>query len=190
MLALLFAALLAGPSITTTSVPAGIQGVVYSQSFSASGGTLPYQWSLNGGDLPPDVGLNPGGSLAGTPSGSGTYSFTVRVTDGQGETDTKTYSVTIGSASAAPIIKNPSPLVSGNVGMSYSLTFTADGGSVPYAWTAAQATLPPGLSLDSSGKLNGTPTAAGQFAFTIAVTDRLGVNISKDCTITILPPPK
>ena len=191
MLPVLLALLMAGPSISTQSpLPTGIQGIVYSQAFSASGGAVPYKWSLSAGDLPPGMGLNADGSIAGKPTAPGTYSFTVRVTDSQGEFAAATFSATVDSASAAPIIKNPSPLVSGNIGTLYSMTFEADGGNAPYAWTAAQSTLPPGLALDSSGKLNGNPTATGVFSFTVSVTDRVGVNIAKEYSLTILATPK
>lgn len=181
----------AGPSIGGTSpLPTGVQGLAYSQAFTASGGAVPYQWSLSGGDLPPGVGLNADGSLAGTPTGSGTYNFSVKVTDIQGQSDTKTFAITVNSASAAPIIRTASPLVSGNVGATYSVAFTADGNNSPFTWTVAQATLPPGLSLDSNGNLRGMPTGSGKFAFTITLTDRVGTAINKDYTIDILPPPK
>src|SRR5579859_3807397 len=66
-------------------------------------------------------------------------------------------------------ITSSTPLPNGTVGMAYSLTFAANGGMTPYAWSVASGTLPGGLTLGSGGSLTGTPTAAGQFVFTIAV---------------------
>src|ERR1700730_2257894 len=64
-----------------------------------------------------------------------------------------------------------SPLPSGTVGVAYSLSLAANGGVAPYSWSVTSGTLPAGLSLGSGGSLSGTPTAAGQSVFTIAVAD-------------------
>jgi hypothetical protein len=55
----------------------------YSQQLQASGGTLPYSWSLVAGQgtLPPGLNLSTGGLISGTPDTAGTYNFTVKVTD-------------------------------------------------------------------------------------------------------------
>lgn len=58
-------------------------------------------------------------------------------------------------------------------GQSYSQQLTATGGVPPYQWTAipGTGTLPPGITLNSSGILGGVPSASGQFKFTVQVTD-------------------
>ena len=70
--------------ITTTDLPPGKEGTAYSATFSATGGTLPYTWSLASGNLP--SGLTLGGTtgvILGTPTRAtaGTYTFMVNVTD-------------------------------------------------------------------------------------------------------------
>lgn len=56
--------------------------------------------------------------------------------------------------------------------LAYSETIEARGGVLPYTFTLADGTLPPGLELDSAtGELFGIPTIEGQFAFTIRATD-------------------
>jgi hypothetical protein len=68
-------------SITTTSLPAATRGTGYGQGLSATGGQTPYTWSVSSG-LPPGLSLNPSvGSIFGTPTTAGTYSFTVTVRD-------------------------------------------------------------------------------------------------------------
>lgn len=57
------------------------------------------------------------------------------------------------------------------VGEFYTTTLTATGGLPPYTWSVSSGSLPPGLSLSSSGVISGTPTTAGTFNFTIQVTD-------------------
>ena len=67
-------------AITTTSLPNGTKGDAYSATLAASGGTLPYTWSIIG-SLPSGLSLNPStGIITGIPtSAAGTFSFTVQV---------------------------------------------------------------------------------------------------------------
>ena len=68
--------------ISTTSVPAGQVGVSYSTMIQATGGTTPYSWSISSGALPAGLTLTAGtGSISGTPTASGSFSFTAKVTD-------------------------------------------------------------------------------------------------------------
>lgn len=58
------------------------------------------------------------------------------------------------------------------VGQEYSLPVTVTGGILPYTWRLAEGELPPGLRLQPhKGAIVGTPTTAGTYHFTIAVTD-------------------
>ena len=60
----------------------------------------------------------------------------------------------------------------GEVGVAYAAVAQATGGGVqPYHWSVATGALPPGLNLGDDGSVSGSPTAAGNFAFTIQVTD-------------------
>ena len=74
--------------VTTSSLPDGQVGVVYSQTLAATGGVTPYSWSLVSGSLPAGLSLSSGGVISGTPTTAGTSNFTVRVTDSQTPADT------------------------------------------------------------------------------------------------------
>jgi hypothetical protein len=69
--------------ITTTSLPNGGNGAFYSQQLQASGGITPDGWSLSPGssNLPPNLSLSGSGLLSGTAAATGTFNFSVRVTD-------------------------------------------------------------------------------------------------------------
>ena len=88
----------AGPlTITTTALPAATSGVAYSATLAATGGTPPYTWSLASGTLPAGTGpLTAAGVISGTPTATGTSSFTVKVTAGA-QSVTKTLSITVDS---------------------------------------------------------------------------------------------
>jgi Putative Ig domain/Bacterial Ig-like domain (group 2) len=102
--------------ITTSSLPSGQKGETYSATFSAAGGTQPYSWSVSAGNLPPGLALNTNGDLAGVPTTTGTFSFTVKVTDAKNLTATGNFSVTITTSSGydgpaqLPLVKVPSSM--------------------------------------------------------------------------------
>jgi Putative Ig domain/Squalene-hopene cyclase C-terminal domain len=69
--------------VTTSSLPAGTVGQHYKVKLSASGGNPPYTWSLaqGSGKLPAGLTLSSAGKISGTPTGTGTSTFAVVVTD-------------------------------------------------------------------------------------------------------------
>ena len=67
------------------------------------------------------------------------------------------------------------PLPQGTVGIAYSQTITASGGTGPYTFSITAGSLPTGLSpITGGGLISGTPTAAGTFTFTVTATDANG----------------
>jgi large repetitive protein len=68
-------------SITTTSLSAANIGVSYSTQLTASGGVSPYIWSISAGALPVGLTLSSSGLISGTPTASGSFSFTIQVVD-------------------------------------------------------------------------------------------------------------
>jgi hypothetical protein len=86
-------------AVTTTSLPgATIVGggtTVYSQALAASGGSLPYIWSISTGVLPAGLSLN-AGVIAGNPTTTAVSSnFTVMVTDSASPAGTATQPLSI-----------------------------------------------------------------------------------------------
>jgi len=88
------------PTITTTSLPNGRVGTAYSQTLTATGDT-PITWSRESGTLPTGLTLSNAGVIAGTPSASGTYNFTVKASNAAGNI-TKQLSITIAAGSTTP----------------------------------------------------------------------------------------
>lgn len=73
------------PEIVADCLPEGTEGSPYSFTLSVNGGAPPYTWSIAAGALPPGITLGATtGTLSGTPTAAGTYTFTVRVTDNVG----------------------------------------------------------------------------------------------------------
>ncbi len=84
-----FGTLVTGTYVDPTTVPLNIKTngtkveathtLPYAQLMLASGGVIPYTWSLVSGALPPGINLN-GAYISGTPTQPGTYNFRLRVT--------------------------------------------------------------------------------------------------------------
>jgi len=81
--------------LTPSPLPNAIQGTWYGVNIEATGGKWPRTWSLAGGSLPDGLSLDAGGLVSGTPTVTGSFSFTARVTDADGEFEKKTYGLTI-----------------------------------------------------------------------------------------------
>jgi hypothetical protein len=82
-------------TVSTASLPSAVADHAYWVNLTADGGLPDYLWSLSSGTLPPGLQLTSRGALAGTPSGSGAFTFTVAVTDSLGGTAEATYSLTL-----------------------------------------------------------------------------------------------
>lgn len=158
--------------ISTTSLTGGTTGVAYSQTLQATGGTPAYSWSITAGSLPAGLSLAAStGVISGTPTSSGTSSFTATVRDSGSPVQTK--SVTLSIAITPTGLKiTTSALSSAANGTSYIQGLQATGGTLAYRWSVASGSLPAGLALNSAtGVISGTPTTSGTATFTANVSD-------------------
>jgi hypothetical protein len=172
-------------TIATSSLSDGSVNTSYSVALTASGGTVPYTWAIIAGVLPSGVSINENtGLLSGIPTESGVFYFVGRVTDYDGHTATKTFSLTISDLNIAS-----ATLADGTIDTAYTATLQASGGNSPYTWVVINGTLPPGIGLESdTGVISGTPTAAGSYGFTVRVTDAGGKTASKTLSILVAAP--
>jgi hypothetical protein len=75
----------------------------------------------------------------------------------------------------------------GIVGVFYTNTCSASGGTPPYLYSISAGVLPPGLSLNpATDEISGTPTQAGTFPFSITVTDSAAGSVTVAVSITII----
>lgn len=159
------------PAITTTTLSALSQGSAFSQQLVASG-TTPITWTVSSGTLPSGLTLSSSGTLAGTPSTSGSYNFTVQATNSAGS-GTQVYTGTVGTAPVVVPTITTTTLSSLSHGSSFSQQLAASG-DTPITWTVSSGTVPAGLTLSSSGTLSGTPSTSGSYNFTVQATNSGG----------------
>lgn len=163
------------PGIFTASpLPAARTNIPYNTTLTAFGGRKPYVWSITDGSLPDGLILSETGEISGTSGSVGTATFTVQVLDQDMKTDTRVYELLISDLAIAT-----TTLPTGVKGTPYSATLTTTGGSEPFTWTIQGGALPNGITLSSAGVLSGTPTAAGDAAIVVRVTDFTTFAISK-----------
>jgi len=174
--------------ITPGKLPDGTVGTSYSQTLQAGGCGPGCQWSSSG-TLPPGLLLGAtSGAISGKPSAAGSFPFTILVADSKLDSGSQRYTINV--KGDPPTITTGSPLHAGQVGTPYSQALAASGGSPPYTWSVTAGALPGGISLDpSSGALSGTPTAAGNFTFTVQAADTNATFGSKAFTLAVAAAP-
>ena len=128
--------------ITTSALPSGAVGVGYSAVFAAANGVPPYTWAIASGQLPPGLNLQASsGQIAGTPSQSGTFSFSVQVTDSSSQSTSTGLSANIAPPSSpviASVSPNAGPTAGGTSIMITGSNFQA-GATVSFGGTAASS---------------------------------------------------
>ncbi len=165
---------------TASSLPAARTNIVYTTTLTAFGGRQPYTWTVSDGNLPDGLILSETGVISGTTGAVGTGSFTVQVTDQDMKTDTRVFELLVSDLDIAT-----ATLPTAVKGTPYTATLAASGGAEPFTWTLQGGTLPAGITLSSAGVLSGTPTAAGDAAITVRVTDSTSFGISKSLLLPV-----
>ena len=134
----------------------------------ASGGVPPLVWSVQG-QLPKGLSLNASsGEISGKPMVAGSFDFVLKATDAKRKSVTQNASI---RTTVDPLAITTTTLPSAKAGSPFNAEIATTGGILPVNLSLKSGSmLPPGLTL-AKGKLTGTPSAAGSFAFTIVAED-------------------
>lgn len=71
----------------------------------------------------------------------------------------------------------------------YAIDLPVTGGQAPHRLSIFQGSLPSGLTMDSDGRIRGTPLTHGFFRFAVRVQDAIGVTIDEVLGLRVLPAP-
>ncbi len=176
----------AGPvplAIITETVPDWTVGFPYSQQLIAVGGVGMRSWLDKHDDLAgTGLALSTEGLLSGTPSLTGTISFTAQVNDEENSTVEKPFTFLIN-----PGLEITTVAVANAVaGEPYQFQLLSSGGTGEISWTDKNDDLAgTNLALSSSGLLSGTPAAAALVEFTAMVEDAVGSSDERLFSLTI-----
>ena len=139
-------------------------------SDTITGGEAPYSFEPKSGYEPPAFLTLANGVLSGIPTAAGSWTFTFVVTDDVSDSIEAEYTLTV-SAPAELSANGALGNIVKNAAANYNLSTTVSGGIPGYAFALkAGSTLPDGLILEN-GVISGSPTTAGNYAFTIVVSD-------------------
>ena len=146
-------------AITTATLVDTSVGISYDANVVATGGTVPYTFTVSAGSLPDGISISADGELTGTVLGSATTeTFTVEAADSSSPqlTQTQEYTVRVAMEIAT------TALADATGGVAYSDALVVQGGLPPYDWSLTGGTLPAGLSGPdpATGVISGTPDPA------------------------------
>ena len=150
------------PAITLTppTLPAAVVGAAYSQSLGASGSAGASGFTITAGSLPAGLNLSGDGVLCGTPSASGTNTFTVTAMDTNGCTGSQAY--TLASLGVVPAIAVQPVSQTNGVGSRVIFQVTATGSQpLNYQWQFNGTNLPSSGGIITTVAGNGSQGFAG-----------------------------
>jgi len=179
---------IAGPTIAIApaSLPNGTVGTGYSQTLSASGGTAPYTFSTTPANLPAGLSLDVSGTLSGTPTTAGDYTFSVVATDAQSFTGSRSYTTHV--AAIAPGAPTGANATAGDAQASVTFTAPTDTGGAPI--TGYTVTSNPG---NKTGTGTGSPivvtglTNGTAYTFTVVAANIAGPGPASTASNSVTP---
>ncbi|OWK73061.1 hypothetical protein CBW16_12555 [Flavobacteriaceae bacterium JJC] len=159
------------PAFTMTSsgaLPGAQAGTAFSTVISQTGALGAPNFAVTAGALPPGLSLSPSGTVSGTPTATGTFNFTVTVSDASGCSGSASYSVTVLCRSNVAALSD-FPVLCTNSGL-YTLS----------------------EGFPAGGTYSGTGVSGGQFdpavgtqVITYDYTDPYGCSYSVSKTVTV-----
>ena len=175
------------PVWSDTTIAASAVGSAYSD-YVVAPGTAVLHYIVTAGGLPLGIDLDElTGELYGTPLIEDTKTFTITASNAYGSVS-HAFSMTTGPAGVAPTWSE-TVVGDGVVGTTFTDSVTAVGDPV-IVYSVSVGTLPTGLAFDTaSGAVTGTPTAEGDFTFTLTATNAFG-HVDQPYTVTVVAAPE
>jgi uncharacterized repeat protein (TIGR01451 family) len=179
--------------LVITSAPNATATVGQAFSFTVTTAGTPVPSITKSGSLPSGtVTFTDNGDGTATLSGTaalgseGSYPLTITAHNGVNPDANQAFVLTV--IGIPPALTADSPATALPVNAPYSYQFTASGDPAP-TFAVASGAVPTGMTLSPAGLLNGTPSAAGKFTFTVSAADGYGpAAVSPSITVTVYAP--
>ncbi|MGY3581965.1 hypothetical protein ACVIGB_001112 [Bradyrhizobium sp. USDA 4341] len=145
----------------------------YAAYFQLQGGTQPYTIT---GSLPAGLIFTPSAtaaSISGVPVARGSFPIVVHASDASGLTTSYAYDLIVGPSNDPALVIALSAAPHAMIGQPYAAGASITGGYAAGGYSiSAAGSLPPGLTVDASGNVAGTPSAAGEYGpISVSVSD-------------------
>ena len=112
-------------TITPSPLPAGAQGMAYTQNLTGGGGASPYTFSIVSGALPAGLTLNSNGTWSGAPTVAGLFAFTVQANDMNDVAGQQAYTLTVDDTPPTVVsITRANSNPTGATSVNYYVTFS------------------------------------------------------------------
>jgi hypothetical protein len=154
--------------IADRHLPPAIMGQPYSEKLKSLNAQGPCKWSIVQGQLPQGLNLSTEGAIAGQSQATGENALIVRVEDGKGAFQRP---LSLRVSEDKPPVLAQTDLKPIGLDEYVFHAMKAQGGVGTVKWDLAEGKLPFGVQLTPAGVLVGTPGEAGEFRFTVRVTD-------------------
>ncbi|MGA2601745.1 MAG: putative Ig domain-containing protein, partial [Bryobacteraceae bacterium] len=173
-------------SCPTSSV---LVGTAFSIPLAVTGGSGMYSWTVMGAF---SASAMSGSSIniSGTPTTPGSFPISATVTDNSGSLPA-TFQCSLLVVAPVAIAGPPCPIPNVIQGQTFSLPFSATGGSGSYAWSFSGPTFASlSQASGSSTALAGTAPGLGIFPFSVTVTDTLNAALTAvyTCSLQVAAP--
>lgn len=169
---------------------AGTVGDAYEASVVATEAGGEHAWAIVQDSLPPGLGLMGDGNVArltGTPTSTGTFSFTLEAMDRLGQRTQRTATILV----TAPLRLQVTLPTSVRLGEALDVALRAEGGRAPFTFEITAGTLPAGPRLEANeardARLVGPAGELGRFPFTLSVVDRDQRRAQAALVLEVLP---
>lgn len=165
--------------------PDGTVGEPYFKEMHTRSDCPPFKYDILAGSLPPGLTLESRGVVSGIPQQLGSWSFWMRLRDCQNQSAEREFTLKI---THVRLIVTTTTLPVAIRNAAYSGAIATTGGAGTKSWTLTAGQLPAGLTLNADGTISGTPTANGDFVFTVKVADDGPSTDTKQLLIRVVDP--
>ena len=159
--------------------PGEVGAAYQAVGLAATGGVGPYAWSVGAGGLPDGVTLGSDGSVSGSPTSAGSFSFTIQVSDSRGGSATLPGAISVApqlSVGLLPACARACQVEAGCVDVCGSFG-SLSGGTGPYRYTA-NGYIPPTTHLNGLNYAGPFTRPVSYWQSTVTVTDSFGETAS------------